>query len=111
MKTDHEVAKNIGNSNFNPKYEYNTTLEDVQADRKYLLQLITDYEKYIDIDNFIGWPITYRLGGFAIEQKILCFEDRETNFDLCISEYDFHPNKKGHELLAEYIHGQLVQRL
>ena len=38
-------------------------------------------------------------------------EDLNTNWDLCISEYDFHPNKKGHELLAECIYGQLVQRL
>ena len=71
----------------------------------------SDYEKYIDTDNFIGWPITHRLGGFAVEQEVMMDEDLNTNWDLCISEYDFHPNKKGHELLAEYIYGQLVQRL
>jgi|TARA_B100001093_G_scaffold516676_1_gene596021 hypothetical protein len=111
MKTDCEVSRNIGNPDFRPRYEYDTTLKDVEEDKKYLLRLISDYEKYIDTDNFIGWPITHRLGGFAVEQEVMMDEKLQTNWDLCISKYDFHPNKKGHELLAEYIYGQLVQRL
>ncbi len=112
-KTDQEVKDNIGNPDFSERYEYKETIETTkkpfyQEDRRHILKLISEYEKYIDTDNFIGWAPTPKLGGFAIEQKVLMNKNLQTQQDLCISEYDFHPNKRGHELIAEYLYGQLV---
>mgnify|MGYP003302813558 CR=1 FL=1 len=45
----------------------------------------------------------------TIEQKCLMTPKRGLNRpDLIISQYDFHPNKKGHETIADYIYGHLV---
>tara|TARA_B100001996_G_scaffold184695_1_gene141248 strand:+ start:5781 stop:6596 length:816 start_codon:yes stop_codon:yes gene_type:complete len=108
MKTDHEIVDNVNNPEFVDRYVYDTTLDSVKEDREYILRLISEYEKYLDTNNFIGWPMTHRLGGFAVEQKVMMNEDLKNDWDLLISKYDFHPNKKGHEKLAEYIYGQLV---
>ena len=108
QKTDWEVVQNLDNPDFQGRYDYDSTLETIQLDRNYLTKTLLDHEKYIDTDNFIGWPPLPYVGGFAIEQKVMMYENLETRYDLIISEYDFHPNEQGHQLLAEYIYGQLV---
>ena len=48
------------------------------------------------IDNFIGWPIFNSMGGFTIADKL-----DEHGLDLYISRADRHPNKEGHEMIAQ----------
>ena len=109
MKTDDEVYENRNNPEFIDRYDYKSILEDYREDRKKIIELILKYEKHIDLDNFIGWPVQNTIGGFTIEQKCLMTPKRGLNRpDLIISQYDFHPNKKGHETIADYIYGHLV---
>jgi len=46
-----------------------------------------------DNSNFIGWPIFSEIGGWCIEDKM---EERHR-----YSEHDRHPNKEGHEFIAD----------
>jgi len=131
MKTDFEIYRNQNNPDFVKRYKYEPTivptLKEIDEwfkphkvndyhfamkDRKWLLEKVYDYEKYIDIENFIGWPMEEQLGGYALEEKVLMYYNEEKNqvndLDLIIGGFDFHPNGKGHQKIAEYIHGQLV---
>jgi lysophospholipase L1-like esterase len=67
-----------------------------------------EYEPYINVKNFIGWPCIPRIGGFHIEEKTLWYNE-EGNFNekLIVSNLDVHPNGKGHEKIAEFLYGQL----
>ena len=46
-------------------------------------------------DNFIGWPIFNSLGGFNMDDKI---------GDNRVSEEDYHPNAKGHKIMADILY-------
>ena len=109
MKTDWEHMQNKDNPNFVDRHPYKPILGSKGRDRTYLLKKILDYEKYIETKNFIGWPLHLRLNGFAVEQKtLMTFPDQHNKEELIIGGYDYHPNKEGHEKIAEYLHGQLV---
>ena len=82
-----------------------------QATNKFLKKLAlneilsTSYEFN---DKFLGWPTDKDLGGFSIDVDIIQDQygvdlDIIKN-DLIISKLDLHPNKKGQEKIAEYIH-------
>ena len=53
---------------------------------------------YIFNDKFLGWPTDKYLGGFSIDVDIIQDDAHK------ISTLDLHPNKKGQEKIAEYIH-------
>tara|TARA_B100000900_G_scaffold225425_1_gene191340 strand:- start:776 stop:1579 length:804 start_codon:yes stop_codon:yes gene_type:complete len=103
-KTDFEIVQNLDNPNFVKKYKYNKTTDN---DIAIIFNLLIEYEKFIDEKNFIGWPPTNSLGGHTIEAKTLFDEKGENLKDLIISEYDFHPNEKGHKKIAEFIYDRL----
>jgi|TARA_R110002074_G_scaffold109941_3_gene236884 hypothetical protein len=109
MKTDFERSENEGNPDFVARYAYEPILDNMHEDRKYLLKKIVDYEKYIDTENFLGWPIHRRINGFAVEQKtLMTFPEQHNKVELIIGGYDYHPNGDGHKKIAEYLHGQLA---
>ena len=132
MRTDFEIVENLDNPDFIKRYDYVPTLLPTTAeikqwfgsdltitdwmlamkDRKWLLKKIFDYGKYIDTENFIGWPMVAELGGYPIEEKVLMSYDEDgiqkNEMNLIIGGYDYHPNDKGHKEIAEYLHGQLV---
>lgn len=109
MKTDFEVFQNKDNPEFVDRYDYKSILGDYKQDRKKITELILKYEKHIDLNHFIGWPAEVTIGGFTIEQKCLMTpKSRFNRPDLVISQYDFHPNEKGHQIIADYIYGHLV---
>lgn len=54
----------------------------------------------INENNFIGWPPFKELLGFNIQNKIIETKDRRFQ----ISNEDAHPNKKGHELIADFMY-------
>lgn len=48
----------------------------------------------IDHENFYGWPLAWELGGKALFDPFI----KEHNV---LSQYDGHPNARGHEIMAE----------
>lgn len=132
MKTDFTIKENEGNPDFIDRFKYIPTLTATRSeieewfgsdvtitdwmlsrkDRKWLLKKVFEYEKYIDTEKFIGWPMTDEFGGYPLEEKVLMYYDelgrQKNKKELIIGGYDYHPNKEGHQLLAEYIYGQLV---
>ena len=103
-KTDFEIVQNLDNPDFEKKYDYNKVTNN---DLAICLNLYLDYEKIIDIKNFIGYPSIKYLGGHTIEDKTLYLNWGICNKELTISEYDKHPNKLGHEKIAEFIYDRL----
>ena len=91
-----------------------------------------EYEPYINVKDFIGWPTTGVLGGYNVEEKTIKKSKKELdelwnninpkeqtmdNFliergyefqkELIVSEWDQHPNGKGHEKIAEFLYDRL----
>jgi len=103
-KTDFEVVANLDNPLFVKRYKYSDITDN---DLIVCLNLFLEYEKIIDTKNFIGYPPTQYLGGYAIEEKTLMTDKRHNIKELIISEYDKHPNKLGHEKIAEFLYDRL----
>ena len=67
-KTDEQLKKNRND----PKYEFQYRYPgDKDKDRRKLQKILMEYEPYINAKNFIGWPTTYNLGGYCIEDKTI----------------------------------------
>ena len=75
---------------------------DSEKDNKKLIKIIDQYEELINVNKFIGWPLSKELGGFSLQKELIHF-DKNTK----ISELDSHPNKKGQEQIAEFIYERL----
>jgi lysophospholipase L1-like esterase len=54
------------------------------------------------LENFIGWPILRELGGYALQQYGSDIYKRENR----ISYKDWHPNSKGHRIIADEIYNK-----
>jgi len=93
-----------------PRYEYKG---DKVKDKKELIKIIKDYKQFIDTDNVIGWPQTkdftdkvcYPIS-FSITKNVI---DKNIidNIDNVIGVIDEHPNAKGQEKIARFIHDRL----
>jgi len=129
-KTDFEIFDNRNDPNYEFKYTYPG---DRDRDIGRLQKLLLDYEPYINVENFIGWPTTEPLGGYDIESETIkksakemaelwknIPKNEEMNKDnvsqiigrdfhkeLILSEWDQHPNEKGHQKIAEFIYDRL----
>tara|TARA_Y100000389_G_C17406470_1_gene488361 strand:+ start:301 stop:1023 length:723 start_codon:yes stop_codon:yes gene_type:complete len=73
-------------------------VDDVKLSEAKLLKIISSYENLLN-ENFIGWPLDKKLGGFNINQFL--------NNDDKISELDRHPNEKGQKKIMEIIYDRL----
>ncbi len=88
---------------------------DPNGDKKRLRKLLLEYEKFIDLDNFIGWPTVRHLGGYSIEMKCTMRELWHKNLfkgfeilpDRVIGGIDKHPNENGHTKIMRHIYEQL----
>ena len=128
FKTDIQLYQNRND----PKYEFQYRYPgDKYKDRIKLNKILTDYEPYINVENFIGWPTTGALGGYNIEEKtmhktkkelaelwniIITSKNKERELiekgsefqhELIISERDQHPNEKGQQKIAEFLYDRL----
>ena len=56
----------------------------------------------INEDNFIGWPIFSRIGGYYAD-NILDKLDPD-RIKLRVSENDSHPNGEGHKIISDHIY-------
>ena len=113
-KIDGDIFKNRDNPNYKWRYTYPGNKE---KDRKKLQEILLDYEPYINVKNFIGWPTIERLGGYNVEQQVMKIKIKEDitaqniadefKKDLIVSKWDQHPNAKGHEKIAEFLYDRL----
>ena len=83
------------------EYQY-----DKEKDEKRVLKCILSYDKKINTDKFIGWPIAGELGGFTLCSQATPIFDRNDK-SVKVSDLDDHPNAKGQLKIAEYIHDRL----
>ena len=83
------------------EYQY-----DKEKDEKRVLKCILSYDKKINTDKFIGWPIAWELGGFTLCSQATPIFDRNDK-SVKVSDLDDHPNAKGQLKIAEYIHDRL----
>ena len=105
----------------NPKWTY-TYPGDMDKDNKKIIELIDTYETKINTSKFIGWPLSEEYGGFSLQKRLIGWNDakfkRDISFNLIkpaigskyetmISMKDSHPNRLGHELIAEFIYERL----
>jgi len=123
-KTDFEVVNNLNNPNFEKRYKYKG---DRIKDWNTLAKLMLEYEQFIDLNHFIGWPTLYLLNGFTIEEKTLMkrvlhsYKNKEgrnvQSFsqknlrEFLVSKYDYHPNKRGHERISEFLYERMEPRI
>tara|TARA_B100001996_G_scaffold159302_1_gene121400 strand:+ start:296 stop:1168 length:873 start_codon:yes stop_codon:yes gene_type:complete len=66
-KTDNELWANINDPNFVRKYKYPGL--SAEEDRKICNQILMEYDPYINVKDFIGWPTIKSFGGFNIEEE------------------------------------------
>ena len=100
-KTDEEKYRHRNNPNFSKRYTYPGL--NPKEDRIRCQRFMLDYEPYINVKDFIGWPVAKQIGGFHIEEETLW----ENSSDLIISRYDMHPNEKGQQKIAEFLYDRL----
>ena len=93
---DGEVKAGIFGKNERLNYPGN-----VKQDKMKINKIILDYESRLNYKKFVGWPMIHELGGYSMAHKILKKRDK-------ISDLDGHPNKQGHEKIAEFIYDRLV---
>jgi len=125
-KSDEEVFRNKDKPDFKFRYTYPGEKE---KDTKKCQKILMNFEPYINVENFIGWPTTDKMGGYTIEEATLIRKNinptktkrqavirqdewykkfrNEFIKELVISEWDQHPNAKGHEKIAEFIYDRL----
>ena len=106
FQNDHEVSKNRlnPNPNFIERHKYPG---DRQKDLMTLSNMVLDYEKNINIKNFIGWPSIRMLAGYHLEEQVLRYENGVAREGMTISKEDAHPTKLGQEKLTEFIYERL----
>jgi hypothetical protein len=127
-KTDEQLKRNRND----PKYEFQYRYPgDKDKDRLKLQKILMDYEPYINVKNFIGWPTTSALGGYNIEIKTIEKSQKELEElwhiirndkekarkliergyeyqkELIVSDWDQHPNEKGQQKIAEFLYDRL----
>ena len=92
---DLEVKEGVYPKDYKMPYTGNA-----EKDKQKILKMISDYEDKINVNNFIGWPMFNELGGFSLSHKVMKAGDH-------VSELDSHPNKRGHERIAEFLYDRL----
>jgi len=128
FKTDIQLYQNRND----PKYEFQYRYPgDKVKDRLKLQKILMEYESYINVKNFIGWPTTNSLGGFDIEKETIQKSQKELEElwhiirndkekarkliergyeyqkELIVSDWDQHPNEKGQQKIAEFLYDRL----
>ena len=79
--------------------------------------LNSEYQDHIDESKFIGWPIFQDIGGFTVDDFLIEHDPkRQKNIiDGTLNEAmhptDNHPNKLGHEQIANLIYDYYVENI
>jgi len=109
-KTDAEKHENKDNPDFKKKYDYVPVGANQKEDKRTCDKILLEYDRYINEKDFIGWPLSNRIGGFHVEEKTLRYTPEPyPNYitELLVSNLDVHPNGKGQEKIAEFLYDRL----
>jgi hypothetical protein len=79
---------------------------DAVEDEESLLKILIDHDNIINHNNFIGWPISKKLGGYNLSLETIGLQGSP----YVISEYDGHPNEEGHKRLAKAIYKHIKEK-
>jgi hypothetical protein len=64
-----------------------------------LAKTSVDYKPFYELEHkSLGWPFVNRIGGFTIMDKL--------HKDMFVSNFDRHPNDKGHKYISEIIYDE-----
>ena len=105
---------NKDNPDFKKKYDYVPVGANQKEDKRTCDKILLEYDRYINEKDFIGWPLSNRIGGFHVEEKTLRYTPEPyPNYitELLVSNLDVHPNGKGQEKIAEFLYDRLGQRI
>lgn len=75
---------------------------DKKVDEELILETILEYDNKLNLKNFIGWPMTKKLGGYSVWNYIKNDKNLYT-----ISDKDDHPSEEGHQQIADFIYDRL----
>ena len=92
------------------KYDYVPVGANQKEDKRTCDKILLEYDRYINEKDFIGWPLSNRIGGFHVEEKTLRYTPEPyPNYitELLVSNLDVHPNGKGQEKIAEFLYDRL----
>jgi hypothetical protein len=89
--------RSITNGTYDKDFRFKF-VDDVKLSETKLLKIISSYENLLS-ENFIGWPLDKKLGGFNMNQFL---NDNEK-----ISELDKHPNESGQKKIMEILYDRL----
>ena len=95
-----------------PDFRY-TYPGDEEEDNLKIIKMIDEYEDLINQKKFLGWPLSHEYGGYSLQKRLIGIRSKHTgvypynNLDTMISNLDHHPNKKGQEIIAEFIYERL----
>jgi len=73
---------------------------DAEKDNKKIIKMIDSYEVVINTKRFLGWPLSHEFAGYSLQKKLI-----QNKYE--ISDLDSHPNKIGHQKIAEFIYVRL----
>ena len=79
---------------------------DAVEDEESLLKILIEHDDIINHNNFIGWPISKKLGGYNLSLETIGLQGSP----YVISEYDGHPNEEGHKRLAKAIYKHIKEK-
>ena len=88
--------------------EYNVKLKGQQYSKAILDSVYFDE---LDEPNFIGFPIMEEIGGYWFDTllPVLPNQNNKMDLDYRVSEYDTHPNTKGHKIFADKLYDEYTQ--
>ena len=94
-----------------PFYQLMGSFPCARAEKYIVAEAIikSPYLNKIDERLFLGWPMFNELGGWNIDTWLDKVDSgkRDQDSDLRISKTDSHPNKKGHEKIAEMLYNEI----
>ena len=72
-------------------------IESMTLTQKQIAKTMINFKPFYELENTaIGWPFLDPLGGYAIMDKL--------KDDMFVSEFDQHPNEKGHKYISELLY-------
>lgn len=97
-------------NNKNRKLDYPNLQPEKDEDS--IVRLIRDTWPSIDDNKYLGWPIIYTEKGYSVSggYDLSWLMHFGSDDKYIIDEVDTHPNAKGHEWIANFLHTEIIHR-
>ena len=95
---------------------------DAEKDNLKIIKMIDSYEDKINIDKFLGWPLSHEFGGYSLQKRLIGWNHKKFKDNVSlgikepsavpggptmISKSDAHPNALGHKVISDFIYDRL----